>query len=84
MCRIPTPGYYYRTRCVTCRKYFVSRRPHARTCSSACRKRRQRENIPDPGKFVEYLGYFKAGQVISGKLGENTSALGGSERDGSS
>jgi len=64
-------GYWWRTKCRWCGKYFLTRRAHAATCSSLCRQRLKRNGgIGQWPVFRESLGYMLAGNFVKGKMGE--------------
>ena len=70
MATIPYSGYYFRTRCANCRKYFLHNNPSAATCSSNCRQRRCRASGAMPSYPRETLGWLKKGKKVQGKLSE--------------
>jgi len=73
MATIVLQGYYYRTRCVTCRKYFIHRHPRAVTCGALCRQRRCRLDPKRRAYPRASLGYLLVDDKVSGKLAEKCS-----------
>lgn len=82
MALILKDGFYYRTRCCVCRKYFLHRNKRAKTCSTACRQIRCRTK-PRPQSYpTEDLGRKSQGESVSGILSELLKEIDGYTQNG--